>query len=101
VLVTDRARSDALRAATAQLQRLEDMLPYDEGKPHKRVRADIPVGVYDVVADFGQSRGGNTATILPNDAVAARNTGARYFCAATSWKTRACSRSAARPTRRR
>ena len=31
------------------------------------IREDIPVGVYDVIADFGQSRGGNTATILPNE----------------------------------
>jgi hypothetical protein len=35
---------------------------------------DIPVGVYDVVADFGQTRGGNTATNLPNEAYLA----ARY-----------------------
>ena len=28
----------------------------------RRCREDIPVGVYDVIADFGQSRGGNTAT---------------------------------------
>jgi hypothetical protein len=75
VLVIDRARSDALRAATAEIQHLEDLLPYDEGRPHKRVRTDIPVGVYDVAADFGQSRGGNTATILPNDASAARKYG--------------------------
>jgi hypothetical protein len=39
------------------------------------VREDIPVGVYDVVADFGQSRGGNTATILPNEAYLARRYG--------------------------
>lgn len=75
VLIVDRERSDALRSATAQLQRFEDSLPYDEGKPHKRVRSDIPVGVYDIVADFGQSRGTNTATILPNDASAARKYG--------------------------
>ena len=25
-------------------------------------------GVYNILADFGQSRGANTATILPNDA---------------------------------
>jgi hypothetical protein len=31
--------------------------------------------VYDVVADFGQARGGNTATILPNDAEHARRYG--------------------------
>jgi hypothetical protein len=54
------------------LQALEDSLPYDH---HKRVREDIPVGVYDVVADFGQTRGGNTATILPNESYLARRYG--------------------------
>jgi hypothetical protein len=39
------------------------------------VREDIPVGVYDVVADFGQARGGNTATILPNESYLARRYG--------------------------
>ena len=47
-------------------------LPYDH---HKRIREDIPVGVYDVVADFGQTRGGNTATILPNESLFARRYG--------------------------
>jgi hypothetical protein len=75
ILMIDHARSDALRAATAQLQKLEDSLPYQEGKAHKRVRSDIPVGVYDVLADFGQARSGNTATILPNDAGPARRYG--------------------------
>jgi hypothetical protein len=46
------------------IQALEDMLPTER---HKKVREDIPVGVYDVVADFGQARGGNTATNLPNE----------------------------------
>jgi hypothetical protein len=54
------------------LQALEDSLPYDH---HKKVREDIPVGVYDVVADFGQARGGNTATILPNESYLARRYG--------------------------
>ena len=54
------------------LQGLEDSLPYDH---HKRIREDIPVGVYDVVADFGQSRGANTATILPNETYLARRYG--------------------------
>jgi hypothetical protein len=31
------------------------------------VRDQISVGIYDVIADFGQARGTNTATILPND----------------------------------
>ncbi|HYK22778.1 MAG TPA: hypothetical protein VEV42_18690, partial [Pyrinomonadaceae bacterium] len=62
----------ALRQAMKGLQALEDSLPYQN---HKRVREDIPVGVYDVVADFGQSRGGNTATILPNESYLARRYG--------------------------
>jgi len=75
VLMRDNVQSDAVRARVASLQQLEDALPYDEGKPHKRVRSDIPVGVYDVIADFGQSLGANTATILPNDAAMARKYG--------------------------
>jgi hypothetical protein len=62
----------ALRQAMKGIQALEDSLPY---KNHKKVREDIPVGVYDVVADFGQSRGGNTATILPNESYLARRYG--------------------------
>ena len=62
----------ALRQAMKGLQSLEDSLPYQN---HKKVREDIPVGVYDVVADFGQSRGGNTATILPNESYLARRYG--------------------------
>ena len=34
----------------------------------EKSKSDISVGVYNIVADFGQSRGANTATILPNDA---------------------------------
>jgi hypothetical protein len=75
VLLRDQARSDALRDATRELQRFEDSLPYNEGKPHKPVRTDIPVGVYEVIADFGQSRGVNTASILPNDATIVRKFG--------------------------
>jgi hypothetical protein len=62
----------ALRQAMKGIQALEDSLPY---KNHKKVREDIPVGVYDVVADFGQSRGGNTATILPNESYLGRRYG--------------------------
>jgi len=57
--------SVALRKALQGVQSLEDSLPIDR---HKRVIEDIPVGVYDVIADFGQARGGNTATNLPNEA---------------------------------
>lgn len=69
---TRQAETTALRQAMKGLQALEDSLPYQN---HKKVREDIPVGVYDVVADFGQSRGGNTATILPNESYVARRYG--------------------------
>ncbi len=72
VLLTRQQETTALRQAMKGLQALEDSLPY---KQHKKVREDIPVGVYDVVADFGQSRGGNTATILPNESYLARQYG--------------------------
>ncbi|MFN2493040.1 MAG: zincin-like metallopeptidase domain-containing protein [Pyrinomonadaceae bacterium] len=72
LLSTRQQETTALRQAMRGLQALEDSLPYDH---HKRVREDIPVGVYDVVADFGQTRGGNTATILPNESYLARRYG--------------------------
>lgn len=72
LLMTRQQETTALRQAMKGLQALEDSLPY---KDHKKVREDIPVGVYDVVADFGQSRGGNTATILPNESYLARRYG--------------------------
>ena len=72
VFQTRQAETTALREAMKGLQALEDSLPY---KNHKKVREDIPVGVYDVLADFGQSRGGNTATILPNESYVARRYG--------------------------
>ena len=72
LLATRQQETTALRQAMKGLQALEDSLPYDQ---HKRVREDIPVGVYDDVADFGQTRGGNTATILPNESYLARRYG--------------------------
>jgi hypothetical protein len=72
LLATRSQETTALRQAMRGLQSLEDSLPYDH---HKKVREDIPVGVYDVVADFGQARGGNTATILPNESYLARRYG--------------------------
>jgi len=57
---------------TADLQSIEDALPYDS---QKSVRSDLPVGVYRVIADFGQARGTNTATILPNEPHLARRYG--------------------------
>jgi len=72
LLLTRQQETTALRQAMKGLQALEDSLPYDH---HKKIREDIPVGVYDVVADFGQARGGNTATILPNESYLARRYG--------------------------
>jgi Zincin-like metallopeptidase len=72
LLLRREQETTALRQAMKGLQALEDSLPYQH---HKKVREDIPVGVYDVVADFGQARGGNTATILPNESYLARRYG--------------------------
>ena len=71
LLATRNQESAALKSAMKGMQELEDSLPTER---HKKVIEDIPVGVYDVVADFGQTRGGNTATNLPNEAYLA----ARY-----------------------
>ena len=65
LLATRTKESAELRQAMKGIQELEDSLPYER---RRRVMEDIPVGVYDVVADFGQTRGGNTATNLPNEA---------------------------------
>ncbi len=72
LLLRDREASEQLRRAIAGLQEFENSLPYAH---HKKVREDIPVGVYDVIADFGQARGTNTATILPNESDHARKYG--------------------------
>lgn len=72
VLAKDEARSKAVAAAIGDIQAIENSLPYER---HKRVRTDIPVGVYNVIADFGQARGTNTASILPNDADHSRKYG--------------------------
>lgn len=72
LLLRDEKASAALRDAIVGLQEVENALPYDA---RKKVREDIPVGVYEVIADFGQARGMNTATILPNEPVFARRYG--------------------------
>lgn len=72
LLVRDRPRSQELQAALAHIQDVEEALPYDSDR---EVRSDIPVAVYNIVADFGQARGTNTATILPNEAYLARQYG--------------------------
>ncbi|MGZ8295847.1 MAG: hypothetical protein ACXWU4_01620 [Allosphingosinicella sp.] len=65
LLATRTRESAELREAMKGIQALEDSLPYER---RRRVMEEIPVGVYDVIADFGQTRGGNTATNLPNEA---------------------------------
>jgi hypothetical protein len=72
ILIANEKATAELRRALGGLQAIEDALPYDD---HKRVKEDIPVGVYEVIADFGQARGTNTATILPNDALFSRRYG--------------------------
>lgn len=72
LLVRDEAATTELRQSLGSLQDIEDALPYES---HKKVRSDVPVGVYEVIADFGQARGTNTATILPNDALTSRRYG--------------------------
>ena len=72
ILARDEEKSLALIDALAGLQDIENSLPYNHAR---RVSSRIPVGVYNVIADFGQSRGANTATILPNDADYARKYG--------------------------
>lgn len=72
ILVRAPEESAALQAAVASLSEFESQLP---GGPYERVRAEIPVGIYDVVADYGQARGSNTASILPNDARVTRRYG--------------------------
>src|SRR5258708_4787693 len=51
LLATRQQETTALRQAMQGLQALDASLPYDH---HKKVREDIPVAVYDVLADFCQ-----------------------------------------------
>ncbi|GAM97727.1 nudix hydrolase 3 [alpha proteobacterium U9-1i] len=72
LLIRDIPRSRELAAGLSGLQAIEDALPYQSDR---EVRSRIPVSVYNIVADFGQARGVNTATILPNDAYLTRQYG--------------------------
>jgi hypothetical protein len=72
ILLQNEAATADLRSRLGGLQEIENALPYDR---QKRVKEDISVGVYEVVADFGQARGTNTATILPNDPLFSRRYG--------------------------
>ncbi len=64
LLARDEEKSRELTAALQGLQAIQDALPLGAGR---KIQPDVPVGVYNIIADFGQSRGTNTATILPND----------------------------------
>lgn len=72
LLARDRERSERLAKAISGLQSIEDSLPYHLPK---RIRQTIPVNVYNVIADFGDARTANTATILPNEEHLARKYG--------------------------
>jgi hypothetical protein len=77
LMIERKAAVATLREALESLQALEDSLPY---APHKRVRDDIPIGIYDVIADFGETAfGGNPASILPNESSIARRYGRRIM----------------------
>lgn len=64
LLIRNAEASRELEAAVARLADFEAALP---GGPYGQVRTQIPIGIYDVHADFGQARGANTASILPNE----------------------------------
>ncbi|HYM80389.1 MAG TPA: NUDIX hydrolase, partial [Candidatus Limnocylindria bacterium] len=72
ILLEDERKSAELLAAIKNLQEFENSLPY---APHKKVRDRVSIGIYDVIADFGQARGTNTASILPNEAAIVRRYG--------------------------
>jgi len=72
LLARDEEKSLELSAALQGLQAVQDSLPLGAGR---KIQQDIPVGVYNIIADFGQSRSSNTATILPNDANHSRKYG--------------------------
>lgn len=72
LLQRDKPKSDELAASIGDIQSIENALPYDA---NKTVRNNIPVGVYNIIADFGQARGTNTATILPNEGHLSRQYG--------------------------
>lgn len=72
VLKRDEAATRKVRDAVRNLQAIEDALPSPQ---RRRVRNELPIGVYDVIADFGQARGRNTATVLPNDPLMASRYG--------------------------
>ncbi len=72
LLMRDEARTAELRRGLANIQAVQAVI----NSPQPReVRSNIPVGVYNIIADYGQARGANTATILPNEFYLARQYG--------------------------
>jgi hypothetical protein len=72
VMQRDAERSAELAASIGDIQAIEDALPYESDR---KVSSNIPVGVYNVMADFGQARGTNGASILPNESHLAQQFG--------------------------
>jgi len=72
VLLRNHQASEQLTAGIKNLQAIHDALPF---KFSRSINSNLSLGVYDVIADFGQSRGANTATILPNEAEQSRKYG--------------------------
>ncbi|RKQ69339.1 hypothetical protein DES40_2139 [Litorimonas taeanensis] len=72
LLQRDKEKSEELASSIGDIQEIEDSLPY---AANKTVRSNIPVSVYNIIADFGQARGTNTATILPNEGHLSRQFG--------------------------
>jgi len=72
VLLKNQEASDTLEKGIQGLQDIHDALPYEFPR---RINTNLSLGVYDVLADFGQARGSNTATILPNEAEQSRRFG--------------------------
>jgi len=72
ILLRNQKESEKLAQGIRNLQDIHDALPLTFPR---RINTNLSLGVYDVIADFGQSRGANTATILPNEAVQSRKYG--------------------------
>ena len=69
-----RKETEEARDATRGLQALQQTLPHPQAR-ERTVRTEISIGVYDVIADFGEARGINSATILPNESYLVRRHG--------------------------
>lgn len=72
ILLRNQEASEKLASGISNLQEIHDALPITFPRT---INSNLSLGVYDVIADFGQSRGANTATILPNEAEQSRKYG--------------------------